>query len=115
MQTSIQSNEAAPQVQRRAHVTGAVRLDGIDRAGADRSAQLLRDLAATSAQGALEIAEAYDEARSRLVLTVTGTLPSVLRLLNGKTQAGERLIDERVGTSLVADVDNVASQKAVAI
>jgi hypothetical protein len=115
MQTSTQSNEAAPPVQRRAHVTGAVHLDGIDRARADRSAQLLRDLAAASAQGALEIVEAYDEARSRLVLTVTGSLPGVLRLLNGKTQAGERLIEERVGTSLVADVDSVGSEKAVAI
>jgi hypothetical protein len=115
MQTSTQSNEAAPQVQRRAHVTGAAHLDGIDRAEADRSAQLLRDLAAASAHGPLEIAEAYDGARSRLTLTVTGSLPGVLRLLNGKTQSGERLIEDRVGTSFVADVDNVGSDKAVAI
>jgi hypothetical protein len=115
MQISSQSNEAALQVQRRAHVTGAVHLDGIDRARADRSAQLLGDLAAASEQGPLEIAEAYDEARSRLTLTVAGSLPGVLRLLNSKTQGGERLIDERAGTSLVVDVDNVGSEKAVAI
>ena len=95
-------------------MTGAVHLDGIDRARADRSAQLLGDLAAASEQGPLEIAEAYDEACSRLTLTVAGSLPGVLRLLNSKTQGGERLIDERAGTSLVVDVDNVGSE-AVAI
>jgi len=115
MQTSTQSSEAAPRVQRRAHVTGAVHLDGINRAEADRSAQLLRDLAVTSAHGPLAIEESYDDARSRLTLTVAGSLPGVLRLLNGKAQSGERLVEERVGTSFVADVDNVGREKAVAI
>ena len=115
MQTSTQSNEAAPQVVRRAHVTGVVHLDGIDRPTADRSAQVVRDFAAACAHGPLEIEEAYDEPRSRLTLTVTGSLPGVLRLLNGKTQGGARLIDDRAGTSLVAGFDNVGSEKAVAI
>jgi hypothetical protein len=105
----------APKVQRRAHVTGAVHLDGVERADAERSAQLLHDLALASAHGPVGIEPSYDEAHSRLTLTVTGSLPGVLRLLNGKAPSGERLIEEQVGSSFVADVDNVGSEKAVAI
>src|SRR4029078_13269583 len=46
MQPSTESTEAAPQVVRRAHVTGVVHLDGIDRPTVDRSAQVVRDFAA---------------------------------------------------------------------
>jgi hypothetical protein len=42
-------------------------------------------------------------------------LPAVLRLLNGKSPSGERLIDERADTSFVASVDNVGAEKAIAI
>jgi hypothetical protein len=115
MQPSTQSSEGAPRIVRRAHVTGVVHLNEIDRTKADRSAQLLRDFAAASAHGPLEVANAYDEPHSRLTLTVSGSLPGVLRLLNAKTQGGERLIEEGAGTSLVADVDNVGSEKAVVI
>jgi len=115
MQTSTQSNEAAPPVPRHAHLIGVVHLDDIDRAEADRSVQLVRELARGSAHGPIEIADRYEERDARLTLTATGGLAAVLRLLNAKTQSGERLIEERVGSSLVADVDNVGSEKAVAI
>jgi hypothetical protein len=112
MQTPTQSNEA---IVRRAEVTGVVRVDAVDRTVADRSAQLIKALAGESAHGPIEIAEAYDERGARLTLTVTGSLPAVLRLLNGKSPGGERLVDDRAGTSLVANVEEVGAQKAVAI
>src|SRR4051812_12763424 len=115
MQSSTQTNEAATRVLRHAHVRGVVHLDEIDSQEADRSAQRFRDLAAASAHDPIETAEAYDERHSRLTLTVAGSLAVVLRLLNGKKESGERVIDERAGTSLVADVDGVGSEKAVAI
>jgi hypothetical protein len=115
MQTSIQSGEAAPRVLRPARVTGVVHLDEVDRAAADRSVQLVRELARGSAHGPIEIADSYEARDARLTLTATGGLSAVLRLLNAKTPSGERLLEERVRSSLVADVDNVGSEKAVAI
>jgi hypothetical protein len=115
MQTSTQSNEAAPLVLRHAHVIGVVRLDEIDRTGVDRFVQLVRELARGSAHGPIQIADRYEERDARLTLTATGGLSAVMRLLNAKKQSGERLIEERVGSSLVADVDHVGREKAVAI
>ena len=42
-------------------------------------------------------------------------MPAFLRLLNGKSPGGERLVDDRADTSLVASVAGVGAQKAVAI
>ena len=112
MQPQAQSNDAAPKVVRRADVNGIVRVDGIDRAAAD---QLSTMITGASARGPVEIAASYDERAARLTLTVTGSLPAVLRLLNGKSTTGERLVDDRAETSLVASIDNVGAEKAVAI
>ena len=114
MQTQTQDNEGAPRVARRADVTGVVHV-AIERAAADRSVQLIRALVAASAHGVIEIAEAYDERIARLTLTVAGSLPAVLRFLNGKAPSGERIVEDRAGTSFVADVENVGAEKAIAI
>jgi hypothetical protein len=115
MEPQARSNEAASAVIRRAEVTGEVRVERVDRAAAHRSAQLLKALAAASTHGPIEIADAYDERGARLTLTVTGSLAATLRLLNGKSPSGERLIEESADTSLAATVDNVGAEKAVAI
>ena len=115
MQPQAQSNDAAPKVVRRADVNGIVRVDGIDRAAADQLSTTITTLSGASAQGPVEIIDAYDERAARLTLTVTGSLPAVLRLLNGKSTTGERLVDDRAETSLVASIDNVGAEKAVAI
>src|SRR5262245_52442672 len=115
MQVESQSNDVVPRVIRRADVTGVVHVDAIDRTTADRCAKLVRALADESARGLIEIAEAYDELAARLTLTVTGSSSAVLRLLNGKSPSGERLIDEPSDTSLVVSVDNVGAEKAIAI
>jgi len=113
MQTQTQTS--APKVVRRAEVNGVVHVRAVDRAAADRSAQLIRALADASAHGPIEIVDAYDERAAQLTLTVSGSLPAVLRLLNGKSPSGERHLDERADTALVASVDNVGTEKAVAI
>jgi len=115
MQPQTQSNEPTPKIVRRADVTGVVRVAGIDRAGADRFVTAIATLAGASAHGPIEIADAYDERTARVNLTVTGSLSAVLRLLNGKSPSGERLVEEQADTSLVASVDNVGAEKAVAI
>jgi hypothetical protein len=115
MPTHSQSNEAVPRAGRRAEVTGMVHVDGVDRAAADRSVELISALALASAHGPVEIAEAYDEHAARLTLTVTGGLPAVLRVLNGKSPSAERLVEDRADTSLVASVYDVGAEKAVAI
>jgi hypothetical protein len=115
MQTHRENNQAMSQPGRRTEVTGVVRLDALDRAAADRSSQLIKGLASASAHGHVEVADAYDEAAARLTLTVTGSLPAVLRLLNGKSPSAERLVEDRADTALVATVDGVGAEKAVAI
>jgi hypothetical protein len=113
MQTQIQDSKAAPV--RRAELTGVVHVDGIERAVADRSAQRISALASASAHGPVEVADAYDERAARLTVTVTGGLSSVLRLLNGKSENGARLVEDGAGTSFVASIYSVSSEKAVAI
>ena len=115
MQTESRNNEAAPRVVRRAEVAGVVHVDGVDRGAAERSAQVIRALAIASAHGPVEIAEAYEERAARSTLTISGSLPAVLRVLNGKSQAGARVVEERAHTSFVASVDEVGAEKAVAI
>jgi len=115
MQLEAHSDDVVPRVIRRADVTGVVQVDAIDRTAVDRRAKLVRALAGESARGPIEIAEAYDELAVRLTLTVTGSLSAVLRLLNGKSPSGERLIEELADTSLVASVDNVGAEKAITI
>jgi hypothetical protein len=114
MQTQTPSNEATRPV-RRAELAGVVHVDGIQRAAADRSEQLIRTVAGTSAHGPVEIAAAYDERAARLTLTVTGSLPAVLRLLNGKSPGAERLVEDHADTSFIATVSGVGAEKAVAI
>jgi hypothetical protein len=96
-------------------VTAVVHVDGIDRVAADRTAELARELARGSAHGAVDITTAHDAVAARLTLTATGRLPAVLRLLNGKSASGARLVEDRVGTSLAASVDGVDTAKAIAI
>jgi hypothetical protein len=115
MQTESERNEAPPRAVGRAEVNGVVHLDDLDRAAADRSARLIRALAEASAHGPVEIAETYDERAARLTLTVSGRLPAVLRVLNGKSPSAERLVAERADTSLVANVHDIGVEKAVAI
>jgi hypothetical protein len=115
MQTESRSNEALPRAGRRAEVTGVVHVDDVDRAAADRSVQLIKALAGASAHGPVEIAETYDSRAPRLTLTVSGALPAVLRVLNGKSPSAERLIEERADTSFVANVYDIGAEKAIAI
>jgi len=115
MQTPNRIDEAGPQAGRRADVTAVVHADGIERAAAGRFASSVRSLADASAHGPLEIAEAFDERAARLTLTISGALPAVLRLLNGKSASDERLFEDGVDTSMAATVDGVGSVKAVAI
>jgi hypothetical protein len=115
MQSQAENNEAAPNVVRRAEVTGVLHVDGIERAAADRLAKAIAALADASAHGPIEIADAYDERAARVTLTVGGSLAAVLRLLNGKSPGGERVVDDRAGTTFKATIDNVGAEKAVAI
>src|SRR3954466_10044086 len=115
MQTPTPSGEAMAPPAKRTDVTAVVHVDGIDRMAAGGAAALARELARTSAHGAVHVAETHDAAAERLTLTVTGGLPAVLRLLNGKSTAGVRLVEDDVHTSITANVHGVGTEKAVAI
>jgi len=115
MQTPTPNSEAILPSARRADLTAVVHVDGIDRAAASGTAALARELARASAHGAVDVAEAHDAAAARLTLTVTGGLPAVLRLLNGKSTAGARLVADGVDTSMTANVHGVGTVQAVAI
>lgn len=115
MQTPIPISEAAPLPSRRADVTAVVHVEQVDSVEAGRIAVLARELARASAHGSVEVADAHDAAAARLTLTVSGGLPAVLRLLNGKSPAGARLVGDGVDTSMTANVEGVGTAKAVAI
>jgi hypothetical protein len=115
MQTPSTGSQAALQSGRRAVVTAIVHIGGVDRTVADQTTELARELARASAHGPVEVTDSHDAAATRLTLTVSGALPAVLRLLNGKTASGARLIEDDVLTSMAATVDGVGITKAVAI
>ena len=96
-------------------MTAVVHVDRIDRVEADRTAALARELARASAHGTVDVAHVHDAAAARLTLTVSGGLPGVLRLLNGKSPGGARLVEDGVHTSMTASVDGVGTAKAVAV
>src|SRR5690349_6080828 len=111
MQTPSPANEASSGPARRAIVTAVVQIDCVDRIEADRTAELAR----TQAHGTVDVAGIHDAEAARLTLTVSGVLPAVLRLLNGKSPAGARLVEDGVDTSLTANIDGIGTPKAVAI
>jgi hypothetical protein len=115
MHTPSEHNETGPRVERHAKATAVVHVGGIERAEAERLFQRARAAASASAHGPIDIAESYDERAARQTMTASGSLPSVLRLLNGKSASGERLFADAAQSSMVASVTGVGSVKAVAI
>ena len=90
-------------------------VDGIDQVQADLSTQRVRAAACAHTTGPLAVDATYDERDARLALTIRGSLAATLRLLNGKSASGERLIEDGTATSIAVDIDRVGSVKAVAI
>jgi len=96
-------------------MAAVVHVEGIDRVKAERTAELARELARASTHGTVDIVESHDAATARLILTVSGGLPAVLRVLNGKSASGARLVEDGVSASMTANVSGVDTVKAVAI
>lgn len=115
MQTPSEQSEIAPRVERRAEATGVVHVSAIEPEKAERLIGLARAAAGASAHGPIDVAESYDERGARLTMTATGTLPGVLRLLNGKSASGERMFSDASVSAMTARITNVDSVKAVAI